>query len=601
MDKLPRELHLYILSYLNFKDKLQCSLVSQEWHNRLKHNVLYHALLFRNPDYLEQAIQFFSDKTFRLSVHRVDMSLCELPISSFIKLPLVFPRLRQLHIADFDPKFKSARRSLEEEAAIMDLFEKGVQRWEYLEEIVEKSGNYPVIMSFLKAPKPVYLTSINITYNKRHGSIGKYRHNLQTLIKLTKNAPFLKRFCARFTFMSLLDFEQLHLHCPNLNTISITTQICDISADLDRWFDNAADFDYFVPYYRANIEGVSPVKPAQHLKYLKIKVAKSFTAIRETEITAFTIDNWLRYIGQKYPNLSSLDFHKISNGLQGTQAPEKQFEESMFCVLSKLTHLESLNSNIVPFTTKVVKSMSNSAGKLNNCTLHSYKHYTVQKQLDSLQFMNQSNQLKSIQIVSNKNSSLHGPIDFVALNTFCNLTQFTLTSQIDHSQIQVSLLLSYASNLEFLALSGVCPTFDVKKTGRQRTASKLKTLQIRKFSFFRSLDWLNLNLSLKNDVLPYCPKLTRFDFSTIRAEYCDKARSDTPFLLALDFRSNLYLEKVNVNLLASKAYRINGRQEEINLCPFAVFPLFPEGIHEYPACTLIDLPHSVLLNKDIIE
>ncbi|KAI8647954.1 hypothetical protein BD408DRAFT_478983 [Parasitella parasitica] len=328
MDKLPRELHLYILSHLNFKDKLQCNLVSQQWHNRLKHNILYNALLFRNPDHLGQAIQFFSSKMFKLSVHRVDMSLCELPISSFIKLPLVFPRLRHLQIADFDPKFKSARRSLEEEAAIMDSFEKGVQKFEYLEEIVEKSGNYPVIMSFLKAPRPVYLTSINITYNKRHGSIGKYRDNLRSLVELAKNAPFLEHFSARFTFMSLLDFEQLHLHCPKLRAISITTQICDISADLGKWFESAADFEHFAPYYRANIEGVSVVKPAQHLKYLKIKLAKSFTAIRETEITAITINNWLRYIGHKYPSLLSLEFHKISNGLEGMQMPEKLFKET---------------------------------------------------------------------------------------------------------------------------------------------------------------------------------------------------------------------------------------------------------------------------------
>lgn len=601
MERLPRELLLCILSNLNFKDKLQCNLVSQEWHDRLKYNILYQALLFKNPDNLRKAIDFFTEKSFRISVNRIDMSLCELPILSFINLPLVFPRLKHLHIADFDPKFKSPRRTLELETDILKSFEKSIQKWDYLEEIVEKSGSYPVIMSFLKAPNPVYLTSINITYNKRHGSIGKYRNNLRSLIKLTKNAPFLEQFCARFTFISLIDFEELHANCPKLHTISVTTHVCDTMADLDKWFESEADFDHFMPYHRANIEGVLVKEPAQSLKHLKVKLAKSFMSIRETDMTILTINNWLRYIGHKYPNLANFEIHKISNGLQGMQAPEKQFEQHMSSALSRLSNLESFNSNIVPFTTNVVKSMSNDTGKLNYCTLHSFKNYTIQKQLERMQFLSQNNQLKAMQIISNKNSKQHMPIKFDALNMFCNLTQLILTSQINNCKIQVSNVMNHAPNVEYLTLSGVCPIVAEPSAIHIPMITRLKTLQIRKFHFVELANWLDLNKALKDDILPYCPMIQRFDFSTVRNEYNDESCADMPFLLALDFRNSHHLQKVNVNLLASKTYRIDGQQKEIARCPFAVFPLFPANVNEYSACTLIDLPHKILFNKDIIE
>lgn len=594
MDRLPGEILLYILSHLNFKDKLQCNLVSLEWHHRLKRTMLYQALLFSNPYRLRQAIEFFKETSFRESVYRLDMSLCELPVASFMNLSLVFPRLKHLHIADFDPKFKTPRRSLEAEAAILNSFEKSVQRWKYLEGIVERSGSYPVIMSFLKSPKPVYLTSINITYNKRHGSIGKYHNNLRSLIKLTKNAPSLEQFCARFTFVSLLDFEELQENCPKLHTISITTHVCDSTTDLDKWFDNEDDFDFFMPYHRANIEGVSVERTAQSLRHLKIKLAKSFMSVRETEMTVLTINNWLQYIGDKYPNLTSFEMHKISNGLEGMQVPEKQFEQHMSFALSRMASLQVFNSNIVPLTAHVVQSIPNATGTLNQCTLHSFKHYSVQKQLERMQSLNNIDQLKVLQIISNKNSKKRTPLKFSLLEAFCNLTHLTFTSQANNCKKQVSNILANALHLESLTLSGVCP---VALDPPFCKASKLKVLQIRRFNFFEPADWFDLNLALKNDILPYCPLLKRFDFSTVRAEY----RSDVSFLLALDFRNNSHLQRLNINLLASTSYRIDGQKTDIALCPFAVYPFLPKGFSEYTACTLIDLPHPVLFNKDMIE
>lgn len=595
MDRLPSELLLYILSHVNFKDKLQCNLVSHEWHTRLKQTILYQALLFKNPYHLRQAIEFFTNAPCRETVHRLDMSLCELPVASFMDLSLVFPRLKYLHIADFDPKFKAPRRPLEMEAAILSSLERSVQRWKYLEGITERSGSYPIIMSFLKAPDQVYLTSINITYNKRHGSIGKYQHNLRSLIKLTKNAPYLEQFCARFTFVSLLDFEELHRNCARLHTISITTHVCDSTADLDKWFDSEADFNHFVPYHRANMESISVETAAPSLQHLKIKLAKSFMSVRETEMTLMTINNWLDYIGLKYPNLASFDMHKISNGLEGMQAPEKQFEQHMSSALSRMANLKVFNSNLVPLTTNVVQSIPNAAGKLDQCTLHSFKHYTIQKQLERMQSLNNIDQLAVLNIISNKNSKQRALLKFSLLAAFSNLTQLTFTSQVNNCKKQVSGILSNTPHLETLALSGVCP---VALNSPLCTASnKLKVLQIRRFNFFEPSDWLELNLALKNDILPHCPLLRRFDFSTVRAEY----RSDVSFLLALDFRNNHHLQKVNINLLASMAYRIDGQKTDIALCPFAVYPFYPKGFSEYTACTLIDLPHSVLFNKDMIE
>ncbi|GAN04173.1 hypothetical protein MAM1_0056d03633 [Mucor ambiguus] len=595
MDRLPRELLLYILSHLNFKDKLQCNLVSQEWHTRLKQTILYQALLFRNPYHLRQAIEFFTDTSCRESVHRLDMSLCELPVASFMNLSLVFPRLKYLHIADFDPKFKAPRRPLEMEAAILSSLKKSVQRWEYLKGIVERSGSYPIIMSFLKAPKPVYLTSINITYNKRHGSIGKYQHNLRSLIKLTRNAPYLEQFCARFTFVSLLDFEELHGNCPKLHTVSITTHVCDSTTDLDKWFDSEADFNHFMPYHRANLEGVPVERTAQSLRHLKIKLAKSFMSVRETEMTVLTINNWLQYIGQKYPNLTSFDMHKISNGLEGMQAPEKQFEQHMSFALSQMTSLETFNSNLVPLTAQVVQSIPNAAGKLNQCTLYSFKHYAIQKQLERMQSLNNLDKIKALYITSNKNDKQRAPLRFNLLETFSNLTQLTFTSQVSNCKKQMSDILASTCHLETLTLSGVCPI--ALNLPVYKAESNLKVLQIRRFNFFDPSDWLDLNLALKNDILPSCPRLRRFDFSTVRAEY----RTDVSFLLALDFRNNHHLQKVNINLLASTSYRIDGQKTDIALCPFAVQPFLPKSFSEYTACTLIDLPHPVLFNKDMIE
>ncbi|KAK4512956.1 uncharacterized protein ATC70_003667 [Mucor velutinosus] len=595
MDRLPGELLLYILSHLNFKDKLQCNLVSQEWHTRLKQTILYQGLLFRNPYHLHQAIDFFTDTPFRETVHRLDMSLCELPVATFMNLSLVFPRLKYLHIADFDPKFKAPRRPLEIEAAILSSLERSVQRWEYLEGIVERSGSYPIIMSFLKAPEPVYLTSINITYNKRHGSIGKYQHNLRSLIKLTKNAPWLEQFCARFTFVSLLDFEELHQNCPKLHTISVTTHVCDSTTGLDKWFDSEADLNHFLPYHRSNIDGTPVKKTAQSLRHLKIKLAKSFMSVRETEMTMVTINNWLQYIGLKYPNLASFDMHKISNGLEGMQAPEKQFEQQISFALSQMTSLEMLNSNLVPLSTNVVQSIPNVAGDFRQCTLYSFKHYTIQKQLERMQSLNNLNKLTVLHIISNKNNKQRAPLKFSLLESFSNLTQLTFTSQVNNCKKQISDIFANTPHLEALTLSSVCPV--ALNEPLCMANNKLKVLQIRRFNFFEPSDWFDLNLALKKDILPFCPMLRRFDFSTVRAEY----RSDVSFLLALDFRNNHHLQKVNINLLASTSYRIDGQKADIALCPFAVYPFLPKGFSEYTACTLIDLPHPVSFNKDMIE
>lgn len=597
MDRLPGELLLYILSHLNFRDKLQCNLVSPEWHSCLKQTILYQALVFRNSTHLRQAIEFFTDTSCRESVHRLDMTFCELPVASFMNLSLVFPKLKYLHIADFDPKFKAPRRPLEMEAAILSSLEKSVQRWEYMQGIVERSGSYPILMSFLKAPKPVHLTSINITYNKRHGSIGKYQHNLRSLIRLTKNAPLLEQFCARFTFVSLLDFEELHQNCPKLHTISITTHVCDSTTDLDKWFDSEADYNHFLPYHRANMEGVLVEKTAQSLRHLKIKLAKSFMSVRETEMTVLTIGNWLHYIGQKYPNLTTVDMHKISNGLEGMQAPEKQFEQHMSFALSQMTSLQVFNSNLVPLTASVVQSIPNTTAKLSQCTLYSFRHYTIQKQLERMQSLNNLDQLTVLHLISNKNDKQRSPLKFKLLETFSNLTHLSFTSQVSNCKKQVSDILANTPHLETLTLSGVCPVALNPAPPLCMASNKLKVLQIRRFNFFDPSDWFDLNLALKNDILPHCPLLRRFDFSTVRAEY----RSDVSFLLALDFRNSHHLQKVNINLLASTSYRIDGQKTEIALCPLAVYPFLPKGFSEYTACTLIDLPHPVVFNKDAIE
>jgi hypothetical protein len=98
MDKLPQEILIWIVSYLSTNDKLKCILVCRKWHDWISSNNLYQELTFvNNCGKSAKALELFEKRPeIAFNISKLRLEKCKLKPSFALKLPSLFPRLKQL-------------------------------------------------------------------------------------------------------------------------------------------------------------------------------------------------------------------------------------------------------------------------------------------------------------------------------------------------------------------------------------------------------------------------------------------------------------------------------------------------------------------------
>jgi hypothetical protein len=108
MNRIPAEVFISIMSYLPLSDKMECILVSRQWHEIIAASNLYEELSFREYETFSQALGLFCRKAaFGESVRKLSLYILGFTEKAdSLLLPLLLPNIEKLECLE-EHKFET--------------------------------------------------------------------------------------------------------------------------------------------------------------------------------------------------------------------------------------------------------------------------------------------------------------------------------------------------------------------------------------------------------------------------------------------------------------------------------------------------------------
>lgn len=465
MERLPKEILLVVFSYLSFETKLQCLLVSKDWHGWILRHSLYNELECQSPATLNKAINYFQQNSnLGQSVFKLRIKNCYNLNYNLKTLPSLFPNVKEFELDE-------ARDELITTATdVQDILNwKNIQKLnstECFEDGVFLIGN------ILKSPCS-YLTCIDILFDiDYHQSFHTTIHRIPYIKKKSelldniKNAPYLESLSLDRLHLSMEDLEKLHHFTPNLKSLVLKNiTLLPSQEELN------------------NVKSVS-------LQMLHIQFTNNDT-----------LSSWLPYITQKYTHLESFRFDS-----KDVLINDNLYEDQLLQLISSNPNLKYYDICLSPFSTRIVNELDRHCISLKNIAIYVTEQNTLEDQCEAL--LSSKSQKKSINSITMHyyDNRLIQPSN--QLNLFQQLTHIEISSN-KSQPISLQLLpqfLKVLPNLNSIFLNSpyiTCGTtlFD--------SLHNIKHIEIDKLKIDTFEDLKSVNYFFKF-LFPKCPQLETF-------------------------------------------------------------------------------------------
>lgn len=102
INKLPKEIFVSIILFLDKRNKFVCIYVCREWHSVISNTNLYNELVFRkDANRSNKIIYLFQENEYMgKQVTQLELIACKLPSATLLQLPKLLPNLKILNWVD---------------------------------------------------------------------------------------------------------------------------------------------------------------------------------------------------------------------------------------------------------------------------------------------------------------------------------------------------------------------------------------------------------------------------------------------------------------------------------------------------------------------
>lgn len=287
-------------------DKLNLIRVCKQLHKTISESTLYKELVFKNE------VQF-ADAEHDKSISQQVRHLClgnmeEYDEQLVAKLPTMLTRLQFL-------KIQGGRMTNQQNFTVM------ADNWNSLEKIVESGFGGPPMTVILLIPWTFpQLTSVDLSLSRSKSEIERYAMTV-LLTQLIKNIPSLENLTVTNSVVTIVNVEDIHVTATKLKHLKFgDVHLCTEAA--------------------INPASYHPSQSLECFSLMDITVIANIidrmAGAADDRATANAIREWIKYIGNKYPQLQALEL-TLSEQITGGK---KIITATLITALRNLTHLK---------------------------------------------------------------------------------------------------------------------------------------------------------------------------------------------------------------------------------------------------------------------
>lgn len=541
MNKLPKEVLISIIEYLEFIDKLTCLRVCKQLYEAITID-LYKVLEFYDLQQAQDAMAMFKTRgklghrTSNLTIDRLDLGK-ELVLC----LPLLLPNIKSLNWREDDSNRKKQNNLLN------DMDTQQLSNWKHLEKIVDRPHKLHISTKLLGVCTFNNLKCLQVSF--ADCSMFKYdepnRSHITQLLSNIKNAPNLKQLTISESVIDLGDMEIIHSSLPHLQELSLD-----------------------VVYVLAD-NPVTVTTMASGLTSFSLSFAK-LGNLSVVEITDILID-WIRYMGQKYTRVQHFKFgHDLldTSSYESDQydAPAYEsdlLEQPLVETLFDMPNIKSYAVQATAMTSNILDVICSSCHQLTNLQLYLDNNTQMKYEFGLLPAYCQTmEKIESLTISRISCGKIEGVLlgqtlsDLADARLFCNLVSLKLENILNNGQVVLVNILKSFPMLEKLHVNQL----GFRSPNLVIPLDTIYTCRIKELNLYvwgeqkaYPMEILNLYFDF---VLQSCPQLERFSLSGDLNMYCP---GDTFYLI---FPHDIQLKYISIKLYQCHYYTFNNQRRK---------------------------------------
>ncbi|KAI9350437.1 hypothetical protein BD770DRAFT_394508 [Pilaira anomala] len=360
---LSPELFYIILSNLPLEDKLECRLVSKEWHRIVSSSPqLYETIIIEGEEEFNKLYAFFSKhKKLGEKVRRLSINRGAIKVDMYRSLPVIFPHVEIFHCVEdwncLPLKRWKAQKSI-----------KNFSHWKDTIVEIREIGSSLATFALLKGNVCHRLKNIDIGMSGEASELERME-----LIPLLANAPNLTTLKLTDTMILPFQLDEALDSLPNLKVLAFR----------DVEFVNNQLHDYDI---EGSLKRDEDIKPSQ----LETLIISGGRFTEDAKI-------WLKYFSKKITNIKNLVWNLVENNR--FERFFETHEHFLIQFLTKCHQLEFYRVHAFKLTAKILKAMTDAGVRL--------KHIDVETTWASkrLEVFLKSEQMDFIETLSTSGSS----------------------------------------------------------------------------------------------------------------------------------------------------------------------------------------------------
>lgn len=564
MNRLPKETFSLITSNLDMHDKLTCIQVCKRWHDIIGNTNLYQKLdISGDMERLNQAFAlFYENEQYGRQVTHLSLRHCYPDMFIMLTLPKLLPNVKHLKWDNWlSSKFKNG------DAPPKQICDLAFKNWNTLEEstIKMKTTDFPMILFLLGSSEFAFLTKLDIEISpakRTFDEIYLKRRLGRELIENLKNATALAFLRLGYAAIDFEDMELLHANVPHLQKLELSNTNLFVS------YDNRNAILAHNGNMLLDNEGFGIVKTANNtLESLSLGIQAYALPAWVTPEFQETVRMWITYIGTKFTNIKHLAVGRSTNRYISMPLDIDLFEQSLVNCIQNMPSLSSIDVEVYPLTTKILKELDDNNTKLTTITLF-IDRYSYEKRLTNLESFQSKQCIEELNLIQTRsmNDSLgvdqetFGGLLVKVCKEMPSLEVLKIDSSFNVRPFTASLvtdILSSLDNLKTLYFSHL--DFSVSLNPQihfLNEHSHLKTLDISLGLFAYLYFFDNANTFLDN-VFRACPNLEEV---TISGEIAVSSITENAFL-CLDFTPLKNLKQINIHIFGVTYYRLSSPEK----------------------------------------
>lgn len=511
MNKLPTEIVVNITSQLSFKDKLSLACTCKQQHRTASESTLYNKLVFKDNLAFDQAMQLHNKKSICHLVRHLFIGKLTFNARRVSELSTVFSRVQFMELNGADINTQE--------------FEM-VKIWNSVEKIVDSStdGNSVYgsgIIQLLALLTFNHLDSLELTFTIEKVDSHDRHKTTKALIKALRNTPSLKDLTLTNAVIRIKDAEELHSRVTTLKHLKFNRVCIFQSDDVEYEFDEKETKAHYTPSEILELLSMQDMEAAKNN----------------------AINNWISYVGHKYPKLRELDLGlRHDYDLDGKESAKDSLVEA----LGNMKRLTRYSVDVAPITKATFDVMKANDIQLDHFGFSVYTNDPAQT-FAPIQAAQSVSSVSSLAMKCNAGTNISILNDSL-MNLYLNLNNLTSLEITCFSNSAPTLIVYVLQNLCMLK-SLVLKEIKIPEEENDNLfynklsdvhEGRLESVRLAYRDSYTTVSTFKSN-QLLAFVVQSSPKLKRFELS---ASNKFSANGN----IYLDFRGNLFLRFVKIDL-----------------------------------------------------